>query len=189
MSKIGQKFSSGSANKIGQKFSQTSPVRMGTSGVRTTTGAVRRSGSLMGNFMVIVLFTIFVVIILLLRMEIHVSIILFVISTIGIGVSMLLSKPEMTPEDKLRESTINEFQVPNTKTALMEFTLLATQKIQPVSSVKAMIDQDAKRQQWLNKIWSDKCRGIYNRAMVAMSDDKSSLNTIAQLMTKAGVKI
>ena len=102
---------------------------------------------------------------------------------------MALSKPDLTPEDKLRESTINEFQVPNTKGALMEFTLLATQKIQPVSSIKALIDPDAKRQVWLNKIWTEKCRGIYNRATVAMQGDSSSLNQITNLMAKAGVKV
>jgi len=196
MSKVGSKFSSGSStSKAGSKFSSgsTSPVRTtsvprsSSSGAGTSTAG--RTTNALGNFFILILVIILVVAYALLQMPIQASIILFVLSAIGIVVSMMVSKPEITPEDKLRETTINEFQVPNTKAALLEFTLLATQKIQPVSSVMALFDPDAKRQVWLNKIWTEKCRGIYNRATVAMQGDSSSLNQITNLMAKAGVKV
>ena len=190
-SKVGSKFSSGSStSKVGSKFSSgsASPVRASSSGVRTSSSGTRRA-SAGGTFLTLLLVIILVAMYALLSVQLSVLIILFVVSLIGIGVSMVISKPELTPEDKLRESTINEFQVPNTKGALMEFTLLATQKIQSVSPIKAMIDPDAKYQLWLNKIWSEKCKAIYARATVAMQGDSNGLNTIKQLMTKAGVKV
>ena len=195
MSKVGSKFgssgSSSSTSKVGSKFGSsgsTSPVRTSSSPVRMSSSGTRKASS-GGNFFTILLVIILVVMIALLSVSLNVLIVLFIVSVVGIGISFVISKPEITPEDRLRESTINEFQVPNTKAAIMEFTLLATQKIQPVSPVKAMFDLEAKRQQWLNKVWTEKCQGIYNRATVAMQGDAGSLNTITQLMTKAGVKV
>ena len=189
--KVGSKFSSGgSTGKTSSKFSSgsTNPVRTSSSPIRTSSSGTRRV-SAGGTFIIIVFVLILVAMYALLSVQLPVLIMLFAISVIGIGVSMVISKPELTPEDKLRESTINEFQVPNTKGALMEFTLLATQQIQPVSTIKAMIDPNAKYQVWVNKIWSEKCRGIYNRATVAMQGDSNNLNTIKQLMVKVGIKV
>ena len=197
MSKVGNKFSSGSnTSKVNSKFSSGSSTgKVGSKFSSGSTGPVRSSSrgttklSTGSTFILLVFVIILVAMYALLRVELPVLITLFVVSVIGIVVSMTISKPVITPEDKLRESTINEFQVPNTKGALMEFTLLATQKIQPVSPIKAMIDPDAKYQLWLNKIRTEKCKGIYNRATVAMQGDSGNLNTISQLMTKAGVKV
>ena len=198
--KVGSKFSSGSSSstsKVGSKFSSgsASPVRTSVSAPRMSSGGVRTSSSgtrktsAGGTFLLLVLVIILVAMYALLSVQLSVLIVLFALSVLGIVVSMVISKPELTPEDKLREKRIIEFQVPNTKEALLEFTLLATQKIQPVSPVKALIDMDAKYRLWENKIWIEKCKGIYNRATVAMQGDTNSLNTITNLMTKAGVKV
>jgi glucan phosphoethanolaminetransferase (alkaline phosphatase superfamily) len=115
-------------------------------------------------------------------------IVLFVISIVGIVISLFFKKPETTPEDKLREATITQFQVPNTREALTEFTILATQKIRPVKPLAAIFSFEAKRQVWLNKIWIEKCEGIYTRACLAMKDDPGSLAEITRLMARAGVR-
>lgn len=107
----------------------------------------------------------------------------------GICINAAIGKPELTAEDKLREATITEFQIPNSKEALMEFSILATQKIKPVSFFAKMFTVDGKRQVWSNKIWTDKCNSILARARIAMKDDTSSLREITNLMTGAGIKV
>jgi hypothetical protein len=116
-------------------------------------------------------------------------IILFGASIVGIGVAALIRKPEITPEDELRESTIKQFQVPNTKEALFEFTIMATAKVRPVGKFAAIINPEAKRQLWQNKIWVEKCEGVYTRARLAMRDDPKGLADITDLMKKIGVNV
>jgi hypothetical protein len=52
-----------------------------------------------------------------------------------------------------------------------------------------MLTAEGKRQVWKNRVWIEKLQGVHNRATVAMMGDSSSLNTITQLMTKAGIKV
>jgi len=119
----------------------------------------------------------------------RISLFLFIVSVTGIGINAAIGKPELTPEDKLREATITQFQIPNTKEALLEFTILATQKIKPVSGMAKMFTIDGKRQVWLNNIWIEKCNSIYARACIAMKDDTGSLKEITRLMAGAGIKV
>jgi hypothetical protein len=126
---------------------------------------------------------------LLLWVNLIVLIGLFAVSVVGICVMAVFKKHAPTPEDKLRESTIKEFQVPNTKEALMEFSILATEKIRPVGALAAIFNAEAKRQKWINRLWLGKCESIYTRARLAMKDDRSSLEEITRLMQRAGVKV
>jgi len=140
----------------------------------------------------LVLFIIVVVIVgmyALLSVELPIVIAVFAASVLGIVVIGAVGKPELTPEDKLRESTITQFQIPNTKEALLEFAILATQKIQPVGVMAKMFTIDGKRQVWLNKVWSEKCNMIYTKARLAMKDDPGSLSEITRLMNQAGIKV
>ncbi|MCL2759700.1 MAG: hypothetical protein FWD22_05760, partial [Treponema sp.] len=121
-------------------------------------------------------------IIALLSVPAWILIILLSLSVIGICVNIAVGKPDITPEDKLRESTIKEYQVPNTKEALLEFSILATQKIRPVSKMAKIFSLEAKRQIWLNRMWMEKCNAIYTRARLAMKDDTRTLDEIARLM-------
>jgi len=160
---------------------------------RSSSGSSRSSGSSqISLFGVLVIFIIIVALIAmyaLLLVPIHVVIALFVASVAGIVVSGAAGKPVLTPEDKLRESTITQFQIPNTKEALLEFSILATQKIKPVSPVAKIFTINGKRQDWLNKIWIQKCNTIYSKATIAMKDDTNSLKEITRLMINAGIKV
>jgi len=111
------------------------------------------------------------------------------LSLAGIGIFGVTGKPSLTAEDKLFESTITQFQIPNTKEALLEFALLATPKIKPVGAMAKMLTVEGKRQVWLNKVWTEKCNSIYARARIAMKDDSSSLNQIKTMMAEKGIKV
>ena len=130
-----------------------------------------------------------IVFIALLNVPIEASITLFVLSTIGIGIGFVAAKPEITPEDELRKSTIEEYQVPETRGALLKFAIEAAQQIHPVSPLAAKFSLDAKRQIWLNEIWANKCRKVHTTARLAMKDDAKSLSEITKLITDAGVKV
>jgi len=141
------------------------------------------------SYLTIIAVIIIAIIVALLLVPIHVSIILFAISTIGIVISIAMSKPELTPEDELRKSTIEQYQVPETRGALLRFAIEATQQIRPVSAAAAKFSTEAKRQIWLNEIWTAKCRKVYTTARLAMKDDAKSLSEITQLITDAGIKV
>ena len=115
--------------------------------------------------------------------------VLFALSVVGVCICMMISKPDVTPEDRLRESTIKEFQVPNTKEALLEFTILACEKVRPVPKMAALFNLDAKKQLRINQIWKEKMETIYTRARLAMKDDPGSLAEITRLATKMGVNV
>jgi len=139
-----------------------------------------------------VLFVIVVVLVVgyvALTMHPGISVALLVVSVAGICINAFAGKPELTAEDKLREATITQFQIPNTKEALLEFSILATQKIKPVSFMQKMFSVDGKRQVWLNKIWTEKCNSIYAKARIAMKDDTNSLKEITRLMGDAGIRV
>ena len=125
----------------------------------------------------------------LLWVQLTMLIILFAASLLGIGIGMVMSKQERSPEDELRKSTIEQYQVPETRGALLKFAIEATQQIRPVSPIAKLFSQDAKRQVWLNEIWVTKCKKVYTTARFAMKDDAKSLSEIAQLMTEAKIKI
>jgi uncharacterized membrane protein len=141
------------------------------------------------NTFSIIAILVIAVIVALLLVPIHVSIILFVLSTIGIGIGFVAAKPELTPEDELRKTTIEQYQVPETRGALLKFAIEATQKIKPVSPIKKIFSQEAKRQVWLNEIWTNKCIKVYTTARFAMKDDAKSLTEITQLINNAGIKV
>ena len=150
---------------------------------RTTARSSSKSSGL-----TIILVIIIAIFIALLLVPIHVSIILFALSTAGIGFGMVTSKLEITPEDELRKSTIEQYQVPETRGALLKFAIEATQQIHPVSPIAKLFSQEAKRQIWLNEIWANKCRKVYTTARFAMKDDAKSLSEISQLMAEKGIK-
>jgi len=157
------------------------------SGYRRSSGSSQISP--LGVLIVFIIIVSIIATYALLQVPIHVVIALFVASVAGIVIIGAAGKPVLTPEDKLRESTINQFQIPNTKEALLEFSILATQKIKPVSPVSKIFTIDGKRQDWLNKVWTQKCNTIYTKARIAMKDDSSSLNEITRLMINAGIKV
>jgi len=155
-------------------------------------GGSSRGGGSISPFGILVLFIIIIVLVVIyvaLVIDWKVSLFLFIVSIAGIGINAVIGKPELTPEDKLRESTITQFQIPNTKEALLEFTILATQKIKPVGTMAKMFTVDGKRQDWLNKVWTQKCNTIYAKACIAMKDDTGSLKEITRLMAGAGIKV
>jgi hypothetical protein len=159
----------------------------GGGGGRVSVGSVRIS-----PFGILVLFAIFVILLVgyvALTTHWSVSLVLLVLSVAGIVINGLVGKPELTPEDKLRESTITEFQIPNSREALRELTLLATQKIEPVTPFAKMFTIEGKRKDWLNKLWAKKCKAIYARASIAMKDDRKNLSEISELISNAGVNV
>ena len=163
------------------------------SGGMRTTGGMRTSSSSQGNTRIsgfaILVIAILIAAWALLRVELTVLIGLFVASVLGILVMGVFKKYVPTPEDTLREATIKQFQVPNTKEALLEFSILATGKIRPVNPLAAMLSTEAKQTQWNNRLWLEKCESIYTRARLAMKDDAGSLAEVTRLMQKAGVKV
>ena len=150
-------------------------------------GSNRRNARM--NSLVLLIIVAAIVLFALLHIEVIASIVLFILSSLGMVIFMVIGKPGLTPEDKLRESTIKQYQVPNTKEALMEFTILALEKISPVKPIAALFSVEAKRQAWLNKVWRDKLDTVYTRARLAMKDDPTSLGEITRLCIKAGVKV
>jgi len=174
-------------------MAKTISSRKTISSGRSSSGSGYRGGSTqISPFGMLVIFIIVVSLIAiyaLLLVPIHAVIILFAASISGILIIGAVEKPALTPEDKLRESTITQFQIPNTKEALLEFSILATQKIQPVSPLSRMFTIDGKRKDWLNKIWVQKCNTIFAKARIAMKDDAGSLSEITRLMSQAGIKV
>jgi len=142
------------------------------------------------TLLIIFIFILFVVTIVVIdSIPLGTLFILLALSIIGIGINAVIGKPELTPEDKLYESTITQFQIPNTRAALMEFTIEAIKQIEPVSAMAKMFTVDGRRKDWRNKVWTKKCNGIYSRATIAMKDDASSLNQIKTMMANAGIKV
>ena len=152
-------------------------------------GTAKKTASSGGNFLVLLIAIILVAVVALLLVDLAVLIALFAISVVGILISMAMVKPDLTPEDELRKQTIEQYQVPETRAALLKFAIEATQKIRPVSAFGKIFSADAKRQIWLNEIWVNKCKKVYTTARFSMKDDSKSLSEIAQLMSEAGVKI
>jgi biotin-(acetyl-CoA carboxylase) ligase len=148
-----------------------------------------RNANQLNGFVILILVALALMYGLIVLSNIVAVISLFVASLIGIGVNMKITKPEISPEDILREQTIKQYKVPNTKEALLEFTILASEKIRPISPIVALYDLQAKRQIWINKIWQEKCATVYTRARLAMKDDPGSLAEITRLITKMGVKV
>jgi len=110
------------------------------------------------------------------------------ISLVGMLVVFVIMKPKWTPEDKRRQSMIEGFPVPNSKEDLMEFIILATGQIKPVSTISRVFSLQAKHQLEWNEIWASKCKQVYTKARIAMQDDPNSIKTISQLMAEAGLK-
>ena len=177
-----------SSSSMGRSSSSSSVGRSSSSG---SFSSGSRGGSV-SPFGILVLFIIVIILVVgyvALTMDWRISLFLFIGSVAGIVINAVIGKPELTPEDKLRESTITQFQIPNTKEALLEFTILATQKIKPVGTMAKMFTVDGKRQDWLNKVWTQKCNTIYAKACIAMKDDTGSLKEITRLMAGAGIKV
>jgi hypothetical protein len=130
-----------------------------------------------------------VVIYAALMVDWKVALVLFIASIAGILINAAIGKPELTPEDKNFEATIVNYPTPSTREALLEFAMEATPKIKPVGKLASMFSEDAKRQIWLNGIWTEKCRKIYTKASIAMQGDRKSLDKITELMNNAGIKI
>ena len=149
--------SSGSSSP--SRVSSGSSFSGGSSMGRTSFGGGRGGNTRISPFGILVLFIIFVVLVVgyvALTMHWWISLLLLIASVAGILINALIGKPELTPEDKLREATIKQFQVPNSKEAFYEFTLLAIAKIRPVSKAASMFKQEEKRQLWVNRIWTEK---------------------------------
>jgi xanthosine utilization system XapX-like protein len=176
------------ASKIAQSRPSSGGVSSGSSVARTSSGG-RSKASAGSTFILLLIVIIVVAMYALLQVDLPILIVLFVLSVIGVLVGKATSKLELTPEDELRKSTIEQYQVPETRGALLKFAIEAAQQIHPVSPLAAKFSLDAKRQIWLNEIWANKCRKVHTTARLAMKDDAKSLSEITKLITDAGVKV
>ena len=174
------------ARKIQRTTSSLGNISNKTSDITRSVSSGSGSGKSGTSIIILVVVAVFVA---LLLVPIHMSIILFGLSIIGIIIGFITGKPELTPEDELRKATIEQFEVPETRGALLKFAIEATHQIKPVSSTAAIFSAQAKRQRWLNEIWITKCKKVYTTARFAMKDDAKSLSEITQLITDAGIKI
>lgn len=97
------------------------------------------------------------------------------------------SKPaKWSTTDSRKEELIMNFPVPNSREEIIEFITLSVSKIQAISVFK-LFDEEGKYIAKWNSIWKKKAEQIYTKAKFSMNDDKSTLQSIEQILIDAKV--
>jgi hypothetical protein len=90
-------------------------------------------------------------------------------------------EPEWEPNDNELKEYIEHFIIPNSRAEFLEFFIFAMIHIDP----QPRTDYQKK---W-NDIWADKCRQVYTKARLAMSNDPDSLAYMKQLAQETGFSL
>jgi hypothetical protein len=88
--------------------------------------------------------------------------------------------------DSRKEEMIMNFPVPNSREEIIEFITLSVSKIQNISIIK-IFDEEGKYISKWNSIWKKKAEQIFTKAKLSMNDDKSTIQSIEQMLIDAKV--
>lgn len=84
---------------------------------------------------------------------------------------------QLSGPEKLKSEAIANFPVPNSKNDLLEFAIFVENKVKPLNYLNALSKTGMDIQRW-NKVWNEKSNHIMQKAEIALSDDRNSLNKI-----------
>ncbi len=97
------------------------------------------------------------------------------------------SKPaKWSTTDLRKEEMIMNFPVPNSREEIIEFITLSVSKIQTISFIKRFDEEGKYITKW-NSIWKKKAEQIFTKAKLSMNDDKSTIQSIEQMLVDAKV--
>ena len=88
--------------------------------------------------------------------------------------------------DARKEEMIINFPVPNSREEIIEFITLSISKIQILSFYKRFSEDGKYISKW-NSIWKKKAEQVFMKAKLSMLDDKSTIQSIEQLLIDAKV--
>ena len=94
-----------------------------------------------------------------------------------------------TPADKLKESLISNFPIPNTREDILEFLTLASTQIEPVNAFSRFFVSNGRLKAKWNAIWNKKCKQVYTKAKIVMTSDVQGLAQIKRLLNEAKTKV
>jgi hypothetical protein len=90
-------------------------------------------------------------------------------------------EPEWETSDDERRRFVEDYPIPNSREDFLEFFIFIMGHIATAPETKY-------EGTW-NKIWQAKCRQIYTRARIAMSDEPDSLEYMKQLAAETGFSL
>ncbi|MBU3714314.1 MAG: hypothetical protein FGM46_05130 [Ferruginibacter sp.] len=97
------------------------------------------------------------------------------------------SKPaKWSTTDSRKEEMIMNFPVPNSREEIIEFITLSVSKIQNISTLKRLDEEGKYIAKW-NTIWKKKAEQVFTKAKLSMNDDKSTIQSIEQMLIDAKV--
>lgn len=98
-----------------------------------------------------------------------------------------ISKPsKWSITDSRKEEMIMNFPVPNSREEIIEFITLSVSKIQNISIIKRFDGEGKYITKW-NSIWKKKAEQVFAKAKLSMTDDKTTIQSIEQMLIDAKV--
>ncbi len=94
--------------------------------------------------------------------------------------------PKWSTTDVRKEEMIINFPVPNSKEEIIEFITLSISKIQVVTLINRFSEEGKYINKW-NSIWRKKAEQVYTKAKLSMSNDKSTISLIEDLLTEVKI--
>jgi hypothetical protein len=93
--------------------------------------------------------------------------------------------PDLSPAEKQKKSTIENFIVPNTREDIIEFILFSASKVESeISNSGKSLDKTGIANMWI-KVWANKCEQVYTKAGVALAGDQQTLSVVDGIRRKS----
>ncbi|GHV79285.1 hypothetical protein AGMMS49944_10760 [Spirochaetia bacterium] len=112
---------------------------------------------------------------------------MILLSLFCIFLILLLRKPRWVKEDQEKQALVDNLIVPNEKESIAEFFLFASTNIVKVNPAKSLLSVSARYDQKWNAIWSRKCKQIYTKASMALSDDTVLIKQLDSMLNEIAV--
>jgi predicted RNA-binding Zn-ribbon protein involved in translation (DUF1610 family) len=113
----------------------------------------------------------------------------FVIGVLLFIVGIFTIKPKWSPSDKLKESYIANFPIPNSREDILEFLAISSSQIENVNAIATIFLTSAKLKAKWNAIWRKKCKQVYTKAKITMASDPQALSQIKAFLKEAKIKL
>jgi uncharacterized Zn finger protein (UPF0148 family) len=110
---------------------------------------------------------------------------LFILPALGM---VILPKPKMTNAEKQKQSLVENYVIPNTREALLEFCTFAVSQLEDVKFIASLFSVEKKYIQLWNTIWKKKCKQAYAKASIALAlDDPAAFSSIKKMLHEANI--
>ena len=96
-------------------------------------------------------------------------------------------------DDKRKKDFINGFIIPNTKEEVMQFIMLAANKVSGeksggLSALAGGLGGAAEQKKWAD-VWTAKCKQAYTQAQIICGSDKETMARIEKILKDAKIKV